>query len=514
MDDEELQKGNEITSSLVKAIKESRIFIIVLSADYASSSFCLDELLQIIDCVKQKDRLVLPVFYNVDPCDVRYQINSFARPMAKHEERFKNDNVKVQKWRMALKRVADLSGYHLKQGDGQYEHKFIEEIVEDISRKIEREPLPVADHPVGLDSDMSNVISLLDIESKDSVHIVGIHGIGGIGKTTLAVAIYNSIADHFQNFCFLEDVKGISKSHGLGYLQELLLSELLGKDQIKSRGVRDATTKIHRALGQKKVLLVLDNVDSENQLEAIVGKLDWFCPGSRIIITTRDKQLLISNGVEKTYEVEGLNHADALELLIWKAFKTSKVDSSYTDVLNRVVAYACGLPLVLQVIGPALRGKSVQEWNSAINQYERIPHNEIHEKLKISYDALQEEEKSVFLDIACCFKGYELAEVEDILRAHHGSCMKYHIGVLVEKSLVKISRYGKVTLHDLIEKLGKEIVRRESPKPEKRSRLWYYEDIVRILKHNQISFKLFFIFWSERTFHTQVTRYYFVTAVE
>ena len=90
----------------------------------------------------------------------------------------------------------------------------------------------------------------------------------------------------------------------------------------------------------------------------------------------------------------------------------------------------------------------------------------------MSFDALEEDEQSVFLDIACCFKGYRLKEVEDTLCAHYGHCMKYHIGLLVKKSLVKICQWGYVTLHDLIEDTGKEIVRQESPKePGKRSRL-------------------------------------------
>lgn len=96
--------------------------------------------------------------------------------------------------------------------------------------------------------------------------------------------------------------------------------------------------------------------------------------------------------------------------------------------------------------------------------------------------------KEFFLDIACCFKEYELGEVEDILHAHHGQCMKHHIGVLVEKFLIKIGLGGKVTLHNLIEDMGKEIVQKESPKePGKRSRLWFPEDIVQVLEENKMN---------------------------
>ena len=106
---------------------------------------------------------------------------------------------------------------------------------------------------------------------------------------------------------------------------------------------------------------------------------------------------------------------------------------------------------------------------------------------------MEEEQKNVFLDIVCCFNRYALTEVIDILRAHYGDRMKYHIGVLVEKSLIKkkFSWYGRVprvTMHDLIEDMRKEIVRQESPKePEKRSRLWLPEDIIHVLEDNRVS---------------------------
>ncbi|MED6143192.1 hypothetical protein PIB30_004283 [Stylosanthes scabra] len=146
IDDEELQRGDQISPSLLKAIQESRIAIIVLSPNYASSSFCLDELVSILHSFKGKNLLVLPVFYDVDPSDVRHQRNSFGEAMAEHEKRLKNDLNKVQKWKEALHQVANLLGYHFKYGDG-YEHVFIGNIVGNISKKIRRNAaLPVADH--------------------------------------------------------------------------------------------------------------------------------------------------------------------------------------------------------------------------------------------------------------------------------------------------------------------------------------------------------------------------------
>ena len=118
-DDDELQRGEEITPALLKAIEGSRIAIPIFSINYASSSFTLDELLHIVECVKANGRLVLPIFYDVDPSHVRHQQGNYKEAMSKHEARFSNDDVKlqrIQKWKMALNQVANLSGYHFKQG--------------------------------------------------------------------------------------------------------------------------------------------------------------------------------------------------------------------------------------------------------------------------------------------------------------------------------------------------------------------------------------------------------------
>ena len=234
--------------------------------------------------------------------------------------------------------------------------------------------------------------------------------------------------------------------------------------------------------------MILDDVDRCEQLQALTGSPDWFGPGSRVIITTRDTQLLASHQVKGTYEVDTLDAKDALQLLTWKAFKTEQVDPSYMEVLNDVVTYASGLPLALEVIGSNLFAKSVEQWKSAINQYKRIPNNKIQEILKVSFDALEEEEKCVFLDIACCFEGYELTKVEVMLRALYDDCMKYHIGVLVQKSLIKINYPGIIVMHDLIGDMGKQIDhRKSSKKPGKGRRLWLPKDIIQVLMDNTVS---------------------------
>ncbi|KAK2421688.1 disease resistance protein RUN1 [Trifolium repens] len=496
IDDRELHGGDEITPSLATAIEESRIFIPVFSVNYASSSFCLDELVHIIHCFKTKSCLVLPIFYDMEPTHVRHQTGSYGEAIAKHEKVFQNNKEKygdnmerLHKWKIALNQAANLSGHHFNPRNG-YEYQFIQEIVKYVSTKINRIPLHIADYPVGLQRRMLKVNSLLKVRSNDECNMLGIYGPGGLGKTTLAKAIYNIIADQFECLCFLHNVREKSAKHGLEHLQKEFLNETVGLD-IKigdsSKGIPIIRKRLHR----KKVLLILDDIDELKQLQALAGGLDWFGVGSRVIVTTRDKHLLENHGIEVTYEIDEFDKEEALELLRWQAFKSKPVDSSYENSLNRAVNYASGFPLALEVLGSNLFGKPVEQWNSLLDQYEKIPNRKIQKILKVSFDALEEEEQSVFLDIACCFKGYVLKEVEDILCAHYGREMKYHIGMLVEKSLVKISKHtflnktDYVILHDLIEDMGKEIVRQESPnEPGKRSRLWFHEDIFQVLEKN------------------------------
>jgi hypothetical protein len=316
--------------------------------------------------------------------------------------------------------------------------------------------------------------------------MVGIHGLGGMGKTTLAKAVYNIIADQFECVCFLHNVRENSSKYGLEHLQKDLLSKTVGLD-IKFDDSSVGTPIISRSLHRKKVLLILDDIDQMKQLQALARGINWFGAGSRVIITSRDKNLLASHGIDVTYEIDGLNKKEALEMLRLTAFTSKQVDSSYEQVLNRAANYASGLPLALEILGSNLFGKHIEDWNSLLDQYEKIPNKGIQEILRVSFDALGEDEQNVFLDTACCFKGYQLNEMEDMLCAHYGRSMKYHIGVLVKKSMVKITQRNSVTIHDLIEDMAKEIVRQESPKePGKRSRLWFHEDIFHVLEENSV----------------------------
>ncbi|XLR24839.1 hypothetical protein HN51_071349 [Arachis hypogaea] len=483
--DRELERGEELAPTLLKRIQDSKTAIPVFSPGYADSAFCLLELAAIMDNSKAKGRLVFPVFYGVSASDVRGQTGDYEKAMAKHQSR--NDHHVVQKWREALQQAANLSGSSFKF-QNEYEFEFIEKIIEVVSKNVNRTLLCVAKHPVGLESPVQEVCKLLDVGpgcNNNQVCMVGIHGIGGIGKSTLAKAVFNYIADQFDSSCFLENVRENSSKHGLEHLQAKLLFDIVGEKNISLIGPSEGVPLIKHRLHQKKVLLILDDVDEEKQLKELAGGLDWFGSGSRVIVTTQDQQVLRLHGIETKYELNGLKFEDARKLFELKLKK--KADPHFDDVINRAVTYCAKHPLALELISSDLGSINADEWESALGHYERNLGKEIYDKLKRSFDRLEKEVQSVFLDIACCFKGLSRTEVNNMLRAHHGFCPIYAIRLLEEKSLIMIED-NEVRLHDKIHEMGRKI--EQEGKHGHRYLLSSYEAIVQFFKHKGIHDKI------------------------
>ena len=111
-DNERLESGKSISPELLKAIEELRISIVILSKNHAFSTWCLDELAKIIQCMKVMGMIVLLIFYNVNPSDIRKQIGIFAQAFAEHEQRLKDNMEKVQTWRATLSEEPNLFGWH------------------------------------------------------------------------------------------------------------------------------------------------------------------------------------------------------------------------------------------------------------------------------------------------------------------------------------------------------------------------------------------------------------------
>ncbi|CAN6569918.1 unnamed protein product [Malus baccata var. baccata] len=468
-DDDEIKRGENIESELEKAIQESQVSIIVFSKDYASSRWCLNELLKTVERRNTDHRhVVLPVFYEVDPSDVRKQSGPFAEAFARHEERFSTETDKVEQWRRALGDVASLGGMVL--GD-RYEGQFIQEIVEEIRNKVGHAALDVAPFAVGMDNRVQDLNMWLQDGSND-VGVAVICGMGGIGKSTIAKAAYNHNFDRFQGSSFLADIRESSEQpNGFACLQRKLLSDIQKGKAKKVYNMDEGTIRIKQAVGNKKVLIVLDDVSNRDQLNAILGMLEWLHPGSKIIITTRHGHLLNAHKVFEKFMVQGLDEDESLELFCWHAFRQSHPEEGYMKLSRHVVQHCGGLPLALQVLGSSLSGKCVEVWQSALQKLDVIPNDKIQKVLRISFDSLQDDhDKNVFLHIASFFTGKTMDYTSRILDS-----LEFYtrIGIenLVDRCLVKI-QWNRLVMHQLVRNMAMEIIREESPDdPGKRSRV-------------------------------------------
>ncbi|KAM5563403.1 TMV resistance protein N [Rosa sericea] len=477
--DNRLERGDEIGPALLKAIEESELSVIIFSENYASSTWCLDELVHILECKKKYGCSVIPVFYHVNPSHVRRQEGSYAAAFAQLQQRFEDRGEMVRQWRDALTSAANLSGFDSHKI--RPESKLVEDIVKAILVKLNGGSSSVLKGLVGMKSRVREVERLLCLDSLD-VRTVGIWGMGGVGKTTLARAVFDHLSLEFEACCFIGDIREASEtSHGLNQLQKELLHTLLDQENLNMGTISVSSTLDRRRLRRKKVLIVLDDVNDPRQLDVLVGDDAQFGLGSRILITTRYMQLLKTGGADKIYEVKQLNEDEALQLFRLNAFKNMCPTSEYTELSRMVVSYAEGIPLALKVLGSLLHCKRNREWESELIKLKKIPNKRIQDVLRVSYDGLDEEQKEIFLEIACFYKGEKIDYAKRMLDTCD-FCADAGIAVLTDMSLISIKN-NYLWMHDLIQEMGRAIVR-EPKEHGKRSRLWIAEDICQVFKNN------------------------------
>ncbi|KAK3441468.1 hypothetical protein EUGRSUZ_B01839, partial [Eucalyptus grandis] len=311
-DDDELCHGEDMKPLLMEAITSSKILIPILSVNYGTSSWCLDELVQIMERKNYNGQIVLPIFYKVKPAKVRYQTGRFGEAFHERESRLRErssfDLAILEKWKQALLEVGNLKGYEANGSEGQLVKSVVRKVLNELKKKFE---LIISENLVGIDSHVKNVMKLMDDRSH-ALLFVGIHGMGGIGKTTLVKTIYNKLSNQFEHHSFIADIRESCKG-GVHLLQNQLIHDIFDeKNEVhnKDEGINCISSRSK----DKKVLLLLDDVDNVDQVKCLAGNHDWFSLGSRIIITARNKRILELAGVDQNYALTELDPDQSLIL--------------------------------------------------------------------------------------------------------------------------------------------------------------------------------------------------------
>ncbi|EOA16009.1 hypothetical protein CARUB_v10004129mg, partial [Capsella rubella] len=439
------------------AIAKSKVSLVILSEEYAFSKQCLDELLNVSECRANNDLVVVPVFYGFTKSALRKQC-------LKLKNKYPDD--RVADWRRTLLEIADLPGHasSLERSDSE----LVQEIVADVRQKLDLTSM------IGIYPRLMEIENLL-CKQPWSVHSLGIWGMGGIGKSTLAEEAFKQLSGDYEAACFIKDFDIAFQERGAYGL----LEEHLGK----KLGLKNPVTR--EKLRHKRIMVVLDDVHKPVGATTFLSWFDLLGPRSLIIITSRDKQLLVQCRVKDIYEVQGLDELEAQQLFSQRVI--DEINSpklvEYKKNLLKLVEYANGNPLALRIYCSELEGKKPPELDSAVLELKGHLSDKIFDAFKKSYDALSDSEKEIFLLIVCFLRG---ENVEYVMQLLSGCGFFPHVGIdaLVDKGLVFLSD-NRVKMHDLIYDVGLKIIRDQREETEMGYRFLDASNIQSIQEENE-----------------------------
>ncbi|CAH8366216.1 unnamed protein product, partial [Eruca vesicaria subsp. sativa] len=428
---------NHLSKDAKAVVERARVSVMVLPGNCDPSKEYTDKLTQVLNCNKEDDQVVVPVLYSVGTLE--------------------------GEWRRVLQNMSGLSQGHESRNE---DSELVKEIVRDVYEKhfsVER---------VGVYSKLLEIEKMVNKQPLGTRY-VGIWGMPGIGKTTLAQAVFDQMYGEFDAYCFIEDYNKVYHEKGLNRL----MNEQFWEKIPVPGGIPTKLGLRKHKLKKKRVLVVLDDVRDPMLAKNFLRMSDWFAPESLFIITSRDKQVFRHCSVSQIYEVHGLDETEALQLFLLCASMKGMTEQ---NLPMEVIKYANGNPLALNIYASELKGKKELSGMEALKQH---PPSEILDAFISSYDTLSDSEKNIFLDIACFFQG---ENVDYVMQLLDGCGFFPHVGidVLVDKCLVTISE-NRVQMHNLTRDVGRKLIISDAVLNERRSRLWDPLCIKYILEDNE-----------------------------
>ncbi|KAL3739028.1 hypothetical protein ACJRO7_020428 [Eucalyptus globulus] len=403
----DLSPGKEIGLELKEALMRSRISIAILSKNYAFSEFCLNELVQMWECRKTNGQIFFPIFYDVSPSDVRHQAGDFGSSFNIHEIDRVDSNT-IETWKEVLRQIGRLRGFSPRDLNG-HEGELVKRVVAHVAQLLKREDQVVTDKLVGIDLHVQEMMRKLDVACGEGqalevrggeARVVGIWGVPGVGKTTLAKVVFNKMRKSFDASSFLE---GISLE-GVPFSRRLLITDLLKQKSASLESSSEGIEEIASLCRNAKVLIVLDDVDEDEQIRALAGKLTWFGPGSRIIVTTNKREILnafdvgaVDGQTVEVYKLEPMRDHGALRLFLEHAFegKTPEGVSEYDSLSRDIVQIIGGLPSDIVRHASFLRDNmNIYTWKTTLKLLRENPKNR-QAAFRVSYARGSELEISI-----------------------------------------------------------------------------------------------------------------------